>query len=206
MVDLHILPIGDLRYPAAFDSRPLSGRIEVAMQRYRGPLIRRTSRLLGFLSMDEVAQFQRICCWLALRDFDPGAGISFGAFLLIVIERQVASEIIAYMRHKRRFARAMMSLDAPLPGAEEGSDGDLASAHDLVPAPGRVEDFVLVDELLAGLRASMTDLEWAVFCDRADGYSMREIADRRSVKLKAVDNALVRVRKKILAATLDPSL
>lgn len=54
-----------------------------------------------------------------------------------------------------------------------------------------------VDSLLALLQARLTAMEYQVFRWQMSGFSYAEIADNLGISVKAVDNAVQRIRRKI---------
>ena len=55
-----------------------------------------------------------------------------------------------------------------------------------------------VDDLLQMLQAQLTDMEYRVFHWHMSGFSYAEIAEALGITTKAVDNAIQRIRRKIV--------
>ncbi len=132
---------------------------------------------------EDLAQEALLGLLLAVRHFSPEGGASFTTYATTCISNRLTS----VLRHDAPHARH----ERPL-----GEEQDL-------PASPHSDPFVQVqaredaDSLLAGLRQTLTPLEYQVMLIRLRGGSYREAAARLGVSVKAVDNAVQRLRRKL---------
>ena len=119
----------------------------------------------------------------AVLHFDPLRGTRFGAYAYVCVRNRL-------LRCQRK-AQAVRPMD------------DVPEAVSSIPTPEEIalaEEAVRLNQSIAKER--LTRLEYAVWRMRIDGYSYAEIAEvlttpQRKVNVKAVNNALVRVRRKL---------
>ena len=152
------------------------------VRRYR-PLIAKLAAGFANLRTEDALYEGGIALVEAIMHFDPERGTRFATY--------------AYVCVRNRLARASRKAQAT---ADFESVPETASA---MPSP---EDVLLQAEALAERRAEakrkLSRFEYAVWRMRIDGYTYAEIAvalstEAQSVSIKSVNNALVRVRKKL---------
>ena len=165
--------------------------------RYRG-LARGKARSYFLTGGDreDVVQEALIGLYKAVRDFDAGQGASFRAFAEVCVTRQVLTAVRAATRHKH----GPLNDSVPL----AGPDGDdTAVVVDLLAGAGPRDpaDLLVTAERVRALQAHvdrvLSDLETEVLRLHLEGRSYQEIAERLQRQVKAVDNALQRVKRKL---------
>ncbi len=147
---------------------------------------------------DDLIQIGMIGLWEAITDFRADRDTSFAGFAKVCIQRQMISAIKAATRQKQTPLNTSLSLDAS-PG---GDDDDrnlleiLISENDADP-----EEVVLGVEgervLQQSLREQLSSFEWEVLTEYRTGKSYREMAQTLNCKVKSIDNALSRIRRKL---------
>lgn len=146
---------------------------------------------------DDILQIGMIGLWQAIVDFRVERSASFPAFARVCIRRQLLTAIKTARRQKQAALNTSVSLDATRDTRR--SDGAMA-CRSAVPDP---EAAVITDaearSLCLALRRRLSDFEWRVLGCFEDGLSYHEIATRLGCKVKSVDNALARVRRKAMA-------
>lgn len=147
---------------------------------------------------DDVVQEAMIGLYAAIRDFDDARGVSFRSFAEVCVTRQVVTAVRAATRRKHGPLSQSVSLDQPV----DGEDG--TSLADLLPAASSADPAAAVvsaDELRAlqrHLDEVLSDLEQQVLRHHLEGKGYDEIAGALQRHVKAVDNALQRVKRKLL--------
>lgn len=155
---------------------------------------------------EDVIQEGRIGIWNAVRSYKEGAGSSFNSFALMCSKRNIMTHMTTANRQKSMPLTKAISLDTPIAtGEEEGeqsimdfmSDENTNVARE-VEFRAQFEDFE--QRLLQPRR--LTPMERACYLHFRNGDTYKEIAEHLTevfvgIDVKAVDNALTRVRKKI---------
>ena len=121
----------------------------------------------------------------ALNSFEPGRGVPFEAFACICIERQIINAVKMMSNDKNSALTYAVTLDDSL----LGNDVDPSRELDLKES---------LDLLERKARDSFSPFERQVFLLRVDGLSYREISQKLSSSEKAVDNAIQRIKKKLI--------
>ncbi|MGN0659762.1 MAG: RNA polymerase sporulation sigma factor SigH [Emergencia sp.] len=149
---------------------------------------------------EDVIQEGMIGIFKAIRDFDESAEASFRTFAELCVNRQIISAIKKANRQKHQILNESVSLSA---GEEE--DGENASlSESLADARPDMdpESMMLIKEVADYLTANgdelFSPLEAMVWNEMRKGRSYREIAFSLRKSTKTVDNAIQRIRKKVL--------
>ena len=178
---------------------------EYLLYKYRS-LVRTKVRsyfLMG-AEKEDLLQIGMIGLWQAIVDYCPEKEISFLSFARICIERHVITAIKTATRRKQTPLNTSVSLECPCEDTD--SDWNLADilASDVMTDP---EELVLKQEdnyrLQNLLQQLLSDFEWEVLGCYQVGKSYREIACELRCKTKSVDNALVRIKRKISCTDKD---
>lgn len=147
----------------------------------------------------DVLQESRIGVWKAVMDFDESKDMSFKNFALnLCVKRHVITAVAAANRKKFDLHNNAASLDTAVWTGEEDSEQSLA---DFIADTG----MSLIDQLVQSeeyeensnkVTKRLTPLERAIFTEYSCDESYKDIAVALDIKPKAVDNALMRIRKK----------
>ena len=147
---------------------------------------------------EDIVQEGMIGLYKAIRDFQHARLASFRSFAELCVKRQIITAIKAATRQKHVPLNSYVSLNKPL--YDEESDRTLLDVIE-----GRVtnpEDLYISQEDLAHIQAQMddllSDLERQVLDAFMDGKSYQEIADMLGRHVKSIDNALQRVKRKLV--------
>ncbi len=172
--------------------------LEVLLERYRRfARSKARSYFVAGSEKEDVVQEAMIGLYKAIRDFEVSEETPFRAFAELCISRQILTAIKSANRHKHQPLNTSISLDAP------AYNGDDASFVDLLPAETTsdpVELVVAADEIEAmrdSMSETLTKLEADVLRLYIDGRSYEQIAEAVGGHMKAVDNALQRVKRKV---------
>jgi RNA polymerase sporulation-specific sigma factor len=147
---------------------------------------------------DDLLQIGMIGLWEAITDFKADRHTSFACFAKVCIQRQMISAIKAATRQKQAPLNSSVSLEASPSG-----DSDDRSLSDILTSKPEVdpETIVLGKEgerlLQETLRQELSPFEWKVLSEYRTGKSYKEMADELKCKIKSIDNALSRIRRKL---------
>lgn len=150
---------------------------------------------------DDVIQEGMIGIFKAIRDFDPGRDAGFRTFAELCINRQIVTAIKAANRQKYKILNESVSIDYREPGSDGDDAGSLSesmkSGEDTNP-----ESMTLMREVVSYLKANgeniFSPMENLVWNETLKGKTYMEIAREYGKTPKAVDNALQRVKKKVM--------
>ena len=153
---------------------------------------------------DDIEQEGMIGLFKAIRDFRQGES-SFRAFAELCVTRQIMTAIKTACRQKHQPLNRYVSLWG-LRVIDDPSESLIDELSDQrVPDPAdEVVSLEGQDAMRAALADLLSGLEVDVLRLHLDGCSYQEIGDRLGRHVKAVDNALQRIKRKLeahLAAT-----
>jgi RNA polymerase sporulation-specific sigma factor len=183
--------------------------LEKILQSYRG-FIRYVCQRYYLKDGDEQDLLQEASIGLleAIRAYDYTSEVRFRNFAFICIKRELDSVISRSNRKKRQILNNAIPIYAYVEeennryGSEYYSGENLMKSDDDTP-----EDALIAREELQELRTflnkELTSLEQKVLVLRIEGCSYREITDILGIRAKAVDNAIQRIRRKVLSAYRD---
>ena len=189
--DLELVAAAQAGDPAAFDR---------LVDRYRR-FVR--SRARGYFIVggdrDDLEQEALIGFYKSVRDFKPELQASFRAFAELCINRQLITAIKTATRKKHQPLNQSVSFSAPRPGDDsEDREDDLPATADALADPA--EQLVALERLAVtheALAATLSPLEVEVLTLYVEGRSYEVIAEEVGRHVKAVDNALQRVKRKL---------
>jgi RNA polymerase sporulation-specific sigma factor len=154
---------------------------------------------------DDLEQEALIGLFKAIRDFRPGQA-SFRAFAELCITRQIMTAIKTACRQKHQPLNRYVSLWG-LRVIDDPSERLVEELFDQrVPDPA--DEVVSLEgqaAMGASLVALLSGLEVDVLRLHLDGCSYQEISERLGRHVKAVDNALQRIKRKLEAAQRVPA-
>jgi len=131
-----------------------------------------------------------------IRKFDPAEGVPAKAWLMMVAERKIRTDLRDQNRDKRRINLFATSLSVPV-GIFADDDQTL---EDILCSDVNVSDQVVGElteaEMLYKLKLLLTAFEYRVLQLLYLGYSGPEIVQKLEIRYKAFDNAQQRIRKK----------
>ncbi|MGI6212858.1 MAG: sigma-70 family RNA polymerase sigma factor [Anaerovoracaceae bacterium] len=177
---------------------------ELLIERYR-PMAKNKSLKFYIAGgdRDDVMQEGMIGIFEAVRDYDPEKGTSFRAFAELCVNRRIISAIRKANRKKYRPLNESLSLSGTY---ESGSDptGEELPIEDQRAAGDTAdpEAILLIEEAVSLLKEDgvviFSDFENEVWAEYRKGKKYREIAADLGRDPKSVDNAMQRIRQKIL--------
>jgi RNA polymerase sporulation-specific sigma factor len=148
---------------------------------------------------EDIVQEAMIGLYKAVRDFSADRETSFRAFADVCITRQIITAIKMATRQKHIPLNTYVSLSKPLATDEEPDRAlmDVLQPHEVTdPA-----ELVISSEELRSMKLAfaeiLSDFEIEVLHLYVEGKSYQEIAALLRRQLKAVDNALQRIKRKV---------
>ncbi len=136
---------------------------------------------------EDLSQEGLLALYDALRTYDSSRRVPFGAYAAACINNRMLSAVRSANAGKNIPLRDYSSI-YDTPETELPSGGDPSDV--LVEREG-------YERLLSEIRLSLSALERKVLALQLSGYSYADISSALGIERKSVDNALVRVRRKL---------
>jgi RNA polymerase sporulation-specific sigma factor len=176
--------------------------MDVLIRRYTGFVrLKASSYFLAGGDSEDLIQEGLIGLYKAVRDFRSDKETSFRSFAELCITRQIITAIKTATRYKHAPLNTYVSFSQTPAGQE--SEGD-CTLGDALPGPSVDEPSVCVisteelQSLVFCLGTGLSKLEADALRLYLEGSSYEEMAERLAVDTKTIDNALQRVKRKIL--------
>ena len=174
---------------------------EILIEKYKN-LVKSKSKLYYIVGADseDVAQEGMIGLFKAIRGYDREKAASFKTYAEMCVSHQIISAIKRANRLKHQPLNQFVSFSKEV---EEGDKS--ATLGDILQAShaNEPEERMLLKEVVQFLKAYdsglFSDFEWKVWTEKLKGKSYLEIAGSLGKSPKSVDNALQRIKKKLLA-------
>src|SRR3954453_20231427 len=179
-----------------------SAALDALIKRYNGFVrLKASSYFLAGGDGDDLIQEGLIGLYKAVRDFNPQMETSFRSFAELCVTRQIITAIKTATRFKHAPLNSYVSF-SHTPAGQDG-EGD-CTLGDALPGPG-VDDpavcVILTEELqslIFCLGTGLSSLESDALRLYLEGASYEEMAEGLGCDTKTIDNALQRVKRKVL--------
>lgn len=188
---LRDVPDKELCIQAAQGSAPAESEL---VRRY-GQLVRACARPLFLAGGDseDLIQEGMLGLLAAIRSFDPEKDAAFRTYAEICVRNRLITAVRAAQGGKHAPLNQSVSFEPPL------FDG--ANAH-LFPSVESPEDVIIgreeLRERLIALKGQLSEFEAQILPPYLSGMSCSEIAERVGRPQKSVDNAIQRIRRKLV--------
>jgi RNA polymerase sporulation-specific sigma factor len=177
--------------------------LDQLMRRYHGFVrLKASSYFLAGGDADDLIQEGMIGLYKAVRDFRHDKETSFRSFAELCVTRQ----IITAIKTATRFKHAPLNTYVSFSHTPAGQDGEgECTLGDALPGPAvndpsvRVISTEELQSLVGCLGSALSSLEADALRRYLDGNSYEEMAEELGCDTKTIDNALQRVKRKILA-------
>lgn len=150
----------------------------------------------------DVLQEARIGFMKAVEDYKEDGGMTFKNFSVnLCCRRHLVTQINQALRKKYELHKKAIWLSAPIRSGD-GGEGE-QTLEDFLRDPGvrpPIDDIIVDEEnaeVTAMILSEMTELESSIFLEYLEHKSYKEIGDVIGTSPKVVDNALMRIRKKL---------
>jgi RNA polymerase sporulation-specific sigma factor len=176
--------------------------MDALLRRYHGFVrLKASSYFLAGGESDDLVQEGLIGLYKAVRDFRTDKETSFRSFAELCVTRQIITAIKTATRFKHQPLNAYVSFSHTPAGQDSDSECTLGDA---LPGPGVNEPSVCVisseelQSLVFTLGTGLSQLEHDALKLYLEGSSYEEMAAELGCDTKTIDNALQRVKRKIL--------
>jgi RNA polymerase sporulation-specific sigma factor len=173
------------------------------IRRYTGFVrLKASSYFLAGGDAEDLLQEGLIGLYKAVRDFRPEKETSFRSFAELCVTRQIITAIKTATRFKHAPLNTYISFSHTPTGQEPDSDCTLGDA---LPGPAVDDPSICVmsteelQSLVFCLGTGLSKLESDALRLYLEGSSYEEMADELACDTKTIDNALQRVKRKIIA-------
>ena len=172
------------------------------IDRYRGFVrLKASSYFLAGGEIEDLIQEGLIGLYKAVRDYKVEREASFRSFAELCVTRQIITAIKTAARNKHTPLNTYVSFSHTRAGASGDQEMSLAEVLPGDPVVDPITQVISSEELrslVECLGESLSDLESGVLTMYLEGRSYEEIAERLDCTPKTVDNALQRVKRKVL--------
>ena len=176
--------------------------MDALIRRYTGFVrLKASSYFLAGGDSDDLIQEGLIGLYKAVRDFRTDKETSFRSFAELCVTRQIITAIKTATRFKHAPLNSYVSF-SHTPAGQEG-DGE-CTLGDALPGPGVREPSVMVisteelQSLVFTLGTGLSSLEADALRLYLEGASYEDMAEKLECDTKTIDNALQRVKRKIV--------
>lgn len=174
--------------------------MDALLMRYRN-FARSKARSYFLVGADkeDIVQEAMIGLYKAVRDFSADKETSFRAFAEVCVTRQIITAIKMATRQKHIPLNTYVSLSKPLV-TEEEPDRSLMDVLQTTQVTDPAELVISSEELRSMKMAFaeiLSDFEIDVLHLYVEGKSYQEVSDLLGRQVKAVDNALQRIKRKV---------
>jgi RNA polymerase sporulation-specific sigma factor len=171
------------------------------VRRYYGFVrLKASSYFLAGGDADDLIQEGLVGLYKAVRDYRTDRESSFRNFAELCITRQIITAVKTATRNKHTPLNGYVSFSAPPASASDG-EPTLDEVIPGSPVHDPVNQVISAEELrslVACMTSALSELESRVLALYLDGHSYETIGERIGCDTKTVDNALQRVKRKIL--------
>lgn len=151
---------------------------------------------------EDILQEGYIGLYKAVKSFDAEKQNSFKTFATICIERQLITAVKNSNRQKHIPLNSSVSLNATAYEEEENSDTTVMEILDVNKTSEDPLDIITQKEYFnsveKNINENLSDFEKKVLDLYKNGYSYAVIAEKLNTKVKSVDTAIQRIKKKAL--------
>lgn len=174
---------------------------EVLFEKYRPLILATANRMLGYckntgLELNDLIQEGMLGLNLAMNSFDEEKDTSFYTYAKMCIERKIISQVVASRRLKHKVLNDSLSLENT-----DENNSDYVYDKSLTDNSYNPEEILFNGEsekdLVKEVSDILTDFEAQVFELKINGFDYKEIAEILDKDIKAIDNALQRIKVKI---------
>lgn len=179
-----------------------SAALDSLMRRYAGFVrLKASSYFIAGGESEDLIQEGMIGLYKAVRDFRSDKETSFRSFAELCITRQIITAIKTATRYKHAPLNTYVSF-SQTPAGQEDSD---VTVGDALAGPSVNDPLVCVisteelQSLVFSLGTGLSQLESDALRLYLEGSSYEEMAEELGCDTKTIDNALQRVKRKVLA-------
>lgn len=173
---------------------------EIMMRKYKD-VVRKKAAMYYMAGADEddVVQEGMIGLMKAIRQYDPEREAAFSTFASLCITRQIISAIRSADRDKHKALNTSISLNKPMENEnEEITLADTIISRNVMTPEEMLIYNDVIDYMLHDGDNIFSEFEMQVLNEMVEGKSYGEIAQEFDKSPKAIDNAIQRIKKKVI--------
>lgn len=180
--------------------------LETIMERYKNLVYAKSKPyFIAGADEDDIVQEGFIGLYNAVKDFDGEKLPFFGVFAGVCVSRRILTAVKAATRQKHIPLNSYISLD------NSAADGEAPLAETVIAISAGDPEAILIDrENVDGIEYKinkvLSKFELEVLIYHLRDMSYKEIAKLMGRDVKAVDNAIQRIRKKLEGILLEKDL
>ncbi len=147
---------------------------------------------------EDIVQEGMIGLFKAIQNYDETKDVSFKAFADLCVRRQIMTAIKAATRQKHIPLNSYLSLSKN--AFDDESDKTVMEVLDVETAPDPLDTITMqetYEKIETRMNEVLSDFEQRVLNEYLKGCSYAEIANSLGSHVKAVDNAVQRIKKKV---------
>ncbi len=175
------------------------------LEKYKN-LVRKKARALYLIGgdNDDLIQEGMIGLYKAIRDYDAGKETIFRSFASVCIDRQLYNAVKGANRLKNSPLNSYVSLDIPMEARGNEENGAPTLGEMIEWAGVSNPEDILIDRERVGkieqyIRQNLSEFEQNVVNLYIEGLNYQQIAKELEKTPKSIDNALQRIKKKLMA-------
>lgn len=172
--------------------------MDYLLDKYK-PLVRKKANAMYLIGgeTDDLIQEGMIGLFKAIRDYDAGKEASFSSFAQLCVSRQIYSAVEASNRKKHTPLNTYVSFYSQ--ADEEGKSlAETLVSDDLYNPEELMIDQENVHFFWEKLKEHLSAMERQVLDEYLSGLNYQQIAEKMGKSPKAIDNALQRIKGKIV--------
>lgn len=171
---------------------------EIIFKKYEPLIVTISKRMYRYcknagLEITDLIQEGRLGLNIAINGYQNNKDVTFYTYARTCIERGIINYVVRAKRQKNKILNESLSLE--LPDGEQYKLESLFADNSQNPEI-QILEFERGQELINNVKETLTDFEQQVFELKLASFSYKEIAEILEKDLKAVDNALQRIRNK----------
>jgi len=173
---------------------------EILIEKYKG-LVSKTAKSYFIVGADndDVVQEGMIGLFKAIQKFDETRQAGFKSFAETCITSQILTAIKGANRQKHQPLNESLSIDKETDDENEISIGDLLKASEDNDPEARIILNEVAHSIAENDEGILSEMELLVLREKFSGYEYDEIARHLGKTPKQIDNALQRIKKKVVA-------
>lgn len=174
---------------------------EAIIARYK-QMVKSKARLFFIVGADseDVVQEGMIGMFKAIRDYRADRKASFRTFAALCISRQIMTAVEGATGKKHSPLNCSVSLNSPISDTEDGATLEMIV---IAPQAENPETVIImresIDDIFINAATIFSEFEREVWRRHLRGKNYTEIAKEMGKPAKSIDNALQRIRKKIMS-------
>ena len=172
--------------------------LEHLIDRYKGLVNTKVSKyyIIG-AEREDIVQEGLIGLFKAIKSYQPDKQSSFKNFANMCIERQLITAVKNSNRQKHIPLNSSVSLNAAAYDDNEDMDKmDVLDVKTLDDPSDIIADREYFESIESKIKENLSDFELQVLYEYEKGKSYAAIAEKLNAKIKSVDTAIQRIRKK----------